>query len=133
MLFLCKGTYSSVEWKLDTTDLSTIRTLQCGPLCKQTQQPVGSVHQLAPRPICNGYRYLPDIVAGYPGICLPSLLLGREMSPKDSPGKATMVMVAPVLLTQPWYPMFLESLIDLLILLTMHSDMLRSPSTTGIP
>ena len=70
------------------SDLSTIGTLQCGPLRKQAQQPAASVYQLASKPLCSGNGCLSDIMAGYPWVRFSSLLPCRKLSPEDSLGRS---------------------------------------------
>ena len=103
---------SGVETEHDSLcpDLAAIGAMQCGPFFND-QLP----HYIswAPRQGIQGYAFPPFALIGK---CL------QKMNQES----ATVVMVA-LQSTQPWYPVLLESLIELPILMTMHPDMLKSP------
>ena len=109
------------------SDLSTIGPMQGGPLASRLNNQLDQYVSWRPDPYAIATDAFQIAWHSTHGYAFPPFSLVGKCLQKIHREEATVVMVAPVWSTQPWYPMLLESLIDIPILLTMHPDMLSNP------
>ena len=98
-------------------DHASTRILLDRSVCIQTEQSAPQVHELAPRPIRSRHGRTTDALVERESYAFPPFaLIGRCLRKIHQEG-CSVILVAPVWVTQPWYPMLLELLVDLPLLL----------------
>lgn len=98
-----------------------------GSVRDTVEHPSDQLQELETRPLYHGNRCSEDFMEAATGIAFsPFSLIGRCLH-KIRLDQAAILLIAPVWLTQAWYPLLLESLVQVPVLLPSHQDLLKDP------
>ena len=87
----------------------------CGQIdCTETQ-----ICELETRSRSNSGRCSDVKLGSNSGVCIPTILLNKQVLGENNEGSGILIVVTPVWPNQPWYSQILEMLIDQPILLLM--------------
>ena len=119
------------EWKLCTQSFKTICATMGKPdmdlFASRTSHQLKAYMSLKPDPLCRAVDALQQSwMHLFPYAFPPFNLIGKVLK-KTQDQQVTMIIVTPVWVTQPWYPVLLGMSIHQPILLPMHQGILKDP------
>ena len=100
-------------------------------LCLPPHTPTKTVCQLETGSERGAQRRLHDGLVESEGICLPSVHLIPSVLQKAKKEHATLVLVAPLWATQPWWPLLIELIVDYPVYLGNNPKLLQDMSSPG--
>ena len=110
-------------------DLSEVRPMSWSSrsVCIETESPAERIVSWHPDPFAMATDAFQISWKGLLGYTFPPFSLIGKCLQKVRREECTVVLVAPVWYTQPWYPALLELLVNLPVLLPGHEGLLRDP------
>ena len=98
--------------------------MQCGSVCNTSEPPVIPICQLEARPICHWDGSTLATMDEMDRVCLSTIYLDQQGAQEK---KSTILLIAPVWESQPWYPVPLALLVNFPTLLPMQQYLLTDP------
>ena len=104
-----------------------------GSLCQQADLSATAIRQLETRPTGNGHRWFHSGLDGDEGLCQPSMEPDGRVLARTRQQQAELVLVAPVWKAQGWYPVLLEMLVKVPLLIPLKGNLITATHKDSLP